>query len=74
MSIGDAAPVAEGDTATFTLTLSKAVPYDVTVDVQPGAGDGSAGDFNEAVQDITIPANNTTGAPSAWREPTSIAQ
>ena len=59
---GPSDPVAEGGSATFTVTLSKSVAADVTVAWSAEAGTATAADYTANPGSVTFAANSAAGA------------
>ncbi len=59
VSVSGGPPVAEGDTAEFTLGLSHAAPYQVIVNVQPVPLTAGDGDLDCSAQQVVFPPNAT---------------
>ncbi|BCN92322.1 hypothetical protein THMIRHAM_01070 [Thiomicrorhabdus immobilis] len=63
VSIDGTAIVAEGETASYTVTTDKPVVTDMTVDVAYNYISAETGDIVEGIATVTIPAGSSTSAP-----------
>ncbi|WP_040727020.1 immunoglobulin-like domain-containing protein [Thiomicrorhabdus sp. Kp2] len=63
VSIGGTDTVAEGETASYTVTTDKPVVTDMIVDVTYSYVSAETGDIVEGVTSVTIPAGTSTSAP-----------
>ena len=61
ISVEDPEIVAEGDSVTFTVTLSGTVASDLTLRYATADGTATAGDYTAADATVEIPAGQTTG-------------